>query len=98
MIKKGQWNRALPLAFAIGVAGMGLAQAQVVVGGKPEVEVDPTVLDQLGPPSNLPQLFLDQGPADTGKVALTPLKPLRASGKKKHHHLTAEETDRKSVV
>ena len=91
MTKKGQWNRALPLAFAIGIAGTGLAQAQVVVGGKPEVEVDTSVLDQLGPPSNLPQLFLQETPADTGKVTLTPPKALRASGKKRHHHLTAQE-------
>lgn len=91
MSRTGQWNRALPLAFAIGIAGTGLAQAQVVVGGKPEVEIDTTVLDQLGPPSNLPQLFLQQAPADAGKVTLTPPKSLRVSGKKKHHQLTAQE-------
>ena len=91
MRKKGQWNRALPLAFAIGIAGTGLAQAQVVVGGKPEVEIDPTVLDQLGPPSNLPQLFLNEAPSAPGKVTLVPPKSLRASGKKKHHRLTVQE-------
>jgi outer membrane protein OmpA-like peptidoglycan-associated protein len=90
--KKRQWNRALPLAVAIGIAGTSLAQAQVVVGGRADVEIDSSVLDQLGPPSNLPQMLLNQGPVDTGTVTLLPPKALRASGKKKHHHLTARET------
>jgi outer membrane protein OmpA-like peptidoglycan-associated protein len=82
----------LPLAVAIGIAGTGLAQAQVMVGGKPEVEIDTTVLDQLGPPSNLPQMLLDHGPVDTGKVTLIAPKSLRASRQRKHRALSAKET------
>jgi len=88
---KGQWNRALPMMLAIGMAGTGVVHAQDLVGGRPEVEVDNSVLDQLGPAATLPGLFLDETPsAGVTKITLIPPKSLRArAGKtiKTHHHL-----------
>jgi len=72
------------------MAGTGLAQAQVVIGGKPEVEVDTSVLDQLGPPSNLPELFLQETPRDTRKVTLIPPKSQRTVSQKFHHSLAKD--------
>ena len=83
------------MVLAIGIAGTGLAQAQVVVGGKPEVEVDTSVLDQLGPPPNLPGLFLNQAPA-TGAAKITLIPPKSLHGKEagdkaaRHHFVLAE--------
>jgi outer membrane protein OmpA-like peptidoglycan-associated protein len=76
------------MVLAMGMASTGLAQAQV--GGRPEVEVNTAVLDQLGPPTNLPQLFLrDDVPADAGgKITLIPPKSLRTP---KHHHFIIRE-------
>ncbi len=85
------------MVFAIGMAGTGLAQAQVVVGGKPEVEVDASVLDQLGPPPNLPGMFLNRElSSSTPKITLIPPKSLRgknphATDKAVHHHLFVTE-------
>ncbi len=92
VIKKGQWNRALPMILAIGMAGTGVVHAQVVVGGMPEVEVDASVLDQLGPAPTLPALFLrEPPPGGFTKVTLIPPKSLRVKADKAkptHHHLT----------
>ena len=78
--------------LAIGMAGTGVVHAQVVVGGMPEVEVDASVLDQLGPAPTLPGLFLrEPPPAGFTKITLIPPKSLRARAgktKKTHHHLT----------
>jgi len=85
------------MVFAIGMAGTGLAQAQVVVGGKPEVEVDASVLDQLGPPPNLPGMFLNRElSSSTAKITLIPPKSLRGKephgkGGAVHHHLFVTE-------
>ncbi|HMA48795.1 MAG TPA: hypothetical protein VKP60_03520, partial [Magnetospirillaceae bacterium] len=80
------------MMLAIGMAGTGVAHAQVVVGGKPEVEVDTSVLDQLGPAATLPGLFLrEEAPAGVTKITLIPPKSLRAKAvkaKKTRHHLT----------
>jgi len=70
------------MVFAIGMAGAGMAQAQVVVGGKPEVEVDTSVLDQLGPPPNLPGMFLNREPSSSAaKITLIPPKSLHGRDK-----------------
>jgi len=90
------------MVFAIGMAGAGLAQAQVVVGGKPEVEVDTSVLDQLGPPPNLPGMFLNRELSSSpAKITLIPPRSLhtrdkpttslRGKDKVTHHHLTVTE-------
>ncbi len=71
------------MMLAIGMAGTGVVHAQVVVGGKPEVEVDASVLDQLGPEATLPGLFLNEAPSDSaGKITLIPPKSLRAQAGK----------------
>ncbi len=79
------------MMLAIGMAGTGVVHAQDFVGGRPEVEVDNSVLDQLGPAATLPGLFLDETPsAGVTKITLIPPKSLRArAGKtaKTHHHL-----------
>lgn len=79
--------------LAIGMAGTGVSHAQVVVGGRPEVEVDTSVLDRLGPATTLPGLFLGEEPAASAtKITLIPPKSLRAKtlakAKKTRHHLT----------
>ena len=77
------------MMLAIGMAGTGLAQAQVVVGGKPDVEVDSSVLDQLGPPPDLPGMFLrGEPPAGIAKITLIPPKSLRTKSKQTRYHLT----------
>jgi len=75
--------------LAIGMAGTGVVHAQVVVGGKPEVEVDNSVLDQLGPAATLPGMFLSEAPpVGVTKITLIPPKSLRAKagGATKTHH------------
>ena len=71
------------MMLAIGMAGTGVVHAQVVVGGKPDVEIDTAVLDQLGPAPTLPGLFLrEPPPAGISKVTLIPPKSLRAKAAK----------------
>ena len=80
------------MVLAMGMASTGLAHAQAVGGGRPEVEINTAVLDQLGPPTNLPQLFLhDDLPVDAGgRITLIPPKSLRTA-KNQHHHFIIKE-------
>ena len=59
-------NRWALLGLGFGLAAIALtpAQAQVVVGGdwRPQVQVDPGVLDRLGPEPTLPDLLLGRHP------------------------------------
>jgi outer membrane protein OmpA-like peptidoglycan-associated protein len=47
------------IMVALGIASPSIAQAQVMVGGDrgPDVTIDQSVLDSLGPPLTLPQIF-----------------------------------------
>jgi len=62
----GALGRRVLFALAFAVVASA-AQAQVTVGGNhsPDVTVDQSVLDQLGPPPTLPQLFGAQGAAES---------------------------------
>jgi outer membrane protein OmpA-like peptidoglycan-associated protein len=90
-----QWTKTAPLALAAGLICLAPAalHAQNGVNGKPGVVVDNSVLDQLGPPSNLPELLLKDSVApEFQQILLTPphgQKP--AAGKGKKHHFTAED-------
>jgi outer membrane protein OmpA-like peptidoglycan-associated protein len=87
--KKRQWNRTLPLALAIGVACLSSVPSSSLAqgaGGKPPVEIDNSVLEQLGPPSNLPEMLLQlQAPSEAHKIVLIPPKSVaaKAAGKKR---------------
>jgi outer membrane protein OmpA-like peptidoglycan-associated protein len=84
----------LPLALAAGLASAVSVHAQNQASARPAVEVDSSVLDQLGPPSNLPEMLLRQTPLDTQKVVLIPPKGMKQpanSGRLGKHHLEAPE-------
>jgi outer membrane protein OmpA-like peptidoglycan-associated protein len=70
-----RWRLAAWL-IGLGLAAASSAQAQTLIGGSraPSVAVDLTVLDQLGPAPNLPQLFSASRPpvADTAQTAVAP--------------------------
>jgi len=90
-----QWTKTAPLALAAGLiclTPIGL-HAQYNVS-KPGVVVDNSVLDQLGPPADLPSMLLNTTVSpELQKVMLTPphaQKQLPA-GKGKKHHFTAED-------
>lgn len=62
------------LAMVVGLTGIWPATAQQIVGGigQPNVVVDYGVLDQLGPPPNIPSLVLGSiGRRLTGRVGVT---------------------------
>jgi outer membrane protein OmpA-like peptidoglycan-associated protein len=60
----------LPLTFAFGVVCFAAQPMQTnaqTTGGRPSVEVDNSVLDQLGPPGNLPAMLLQATPVPPQK-------------------------------
>ncbi len=61
---------SIGVGLAVGTPAALLAQAT----GRPPVVIDRTVLDQLGPPSNLPELLLQQEQTSipSAKITLTP--------------------------
>ena len=60
----GHRSAALLLGLTLACLGAGAVSAQTVVGGdwRPQVEVDPSVLDRLGPEPTLPDLLLGRRP------------------------------------
>ncbi|MBY0431381.1 MAG: hypothetical protein K2Q10_09295, partial [Rhodospirillales bacterium] len=61
----------LPTALVIALAWSAPADAQVKMGGaKPSVEVDLSVLDQLGRPPTLPEMLLNDKQGNDGGILL----------------------------
>jgi len=60
----GNWRRIMVLGLGLAAAPLIPASAQTVVGGdwRPQVVVDPGVLDRLGPQPTLPDLLLGRHP------------------------------------
>ncbi len=68
---------AVLLGFGLAIGAIGSAGAQTVVGGdgRPAVEVDHSVLDNLGPTPTLPDLLLGRRPAAPASSAVKLHKP-----------------------
>jgi len=91
-----QWKKTAPLALAAGMICLASTplrlEAQSAVVSRPTVVIDNSVLEQLGPPSNLPELLLQHTPApETQKVVLTPPGSLKAAIKEKKHKVEPKE-------
>ncbi len=74
----GNWRRIAVLGLGLAAAAVAPAAAQtVVVGGdwRPEIEVDPRVLDQLGPQPTLPDLLLGRQPMPPPGAAIKLHRP-----------------------
>jgi outer membrane protein OmpA-like peptidoglycan-associated protein len=69
------------LALVIASAGATPATAQSIAGGKPDVVVDNSVLEQLGPAPDLPGMLLRRTGLETQKIVLVPPKSLARNGK-----------------
>lgn len=73
-----RWTGGILLGLAVIAAGGMPAASQTVIGGtqQPEVQVDRSVLDQLGPPRTLPDELLGvhapSSAAGSGKIVLHP--------------------------
>ena len=88
------WRGAMLAALALTM--LSGAQAQVLVGGNrpPDVTIDQSVLDQLGPPPTLPQLFGARGASEPQAETLRarPHPRSKAKAPAKSHKVVRHKT------
>ncbi len=82
----GRCGKLIALA-GLGVVLIPAAEAQIIIGGHagPAVTVDNSVLERLGPPRTLPQLFLaERGRSTTSRQVATTHRPIRRTATSRH--------------